>query len=103
MASDRIGLHFEDAPVAPGECSFESAGWSCASTGYLWFSERRDRQQYDYPCPRCNAELFLAKARKRAGGGAPVPRCPCCDPRTAAEAAYQSALNEARTQRYRCG
>ena len=82
-------------------CSFESAGWSCASTGYLWFSEVRNDGQYAYPCPQCNTDLFLAKAQRRARRGPYRLQCPCCGPGLA-KGAYQDALDLVRSERFCC-
>ena len=67
MASDTAlldGLNWS-APEATETCTYEAAGWSCRSTGFLWFSEARDGGERLYPCPRCNTELFLAKSEQR--------------------------------------
>lgn len=84
------------------ECTFEAAGWSCRSTGFLWFSEERAEAQYDYPCPRCNSELFLAKARRRADPKAHRLSCPCCGPGVAG-LAYRSALDIVEREKFHCG
>jgi hypothetical protein len=78
-------------------CSYETAGWSCRSTGFLWFSEIRDGSERFYPCPRCNTKLFLAKSRERFTAKRGPTQCICCGPQLA-HLAYQSALDEARLQ-----
>jgi hypothetical protein len=99
--SNKAGSHPPDGFGPRRHCTFQSAGWSCDSTGFLWFSGVRGAAQYDYPCPRCNTELFLAKAQKRAGRNALRLQCPCCGPGVAEEA-YQSALDVVEAQRLYC-
>jgi hypothetical protein len=93
-ALDRLNW---SAPEAPEGCSFGAAGWSCRSTGFLWFSEVRDGSERLYPCPRCNTELFLAKSRQRFLAEREAAECVCCGPGLA-RLNYQSALDEARLQ-----
>lgn len=64
---------------------------------FLWFSEIRDGSERLYPCPRCNAELFLAKSHQRFSAKRGPTQCICCGPKPA-HLAYQSALDEARLQ-----
>jgi hypothetical protein len=78
-------------------CTFTAAGWSCSSTGFLWFSEVRDGRERPYPCPRCNTELFLAKSRQRFSAERNLEKCVCCGPGLA-RLAYESALAEVRLQ-----
>lgn len=78
-------------------CTFEAAGWTCRSTGFLWFSDNRDGGERLYPCPRCNADLFLLTSRRRATAQSAAQTCICCGPNLA-RLAYQSALDEARAQ-----
>jgi hypothetical protein len=82
------------APVATHPCAYEAAGWSCGSTGFLWFSEIRDGGERLYPCPRCNTELFLAKSRERVSAERGGAQCACCG-QGLARLAYESALDEA--------
>jgi len=105
-------MEFEDNEAGPrrpdgsaprGRCTFESAGWSCGSTGFLWFSEARGAARNDYPCPRCNAALFLAKAQQRAGRNRPGLQCPCCGGPGVAEDAHRSALDVVKAQTFHCG
>jgi hypothetical protein len=84
-------------PGAPESCTFEAVGWSCRSSGFLWFSEVRDGSERFYPCPRCNTELFLAKSRQRFSAERETGQCICCGP-SLARLTYQSALDEARLQ-----
>ena len=84
-------------PEAPESCTFEAAGWSCRSTGFLWFSEVRDGGERLYPCPRCNTELFLAKSRQRLSVERDTAQCVCCGP-SLARLTYESAVGEARLQ-----
>jgi hypothetical protein len=88
------------APGARKSCAYEAAGWSCRSTGFLWFSEVRDGGERLYPCPRCNTEFFLAESRRRASAEQPNPQCACCGAGIA-RLAYQYALDEAREERRR--
>jgi hypothetical protein len=83
------------APKATEACAYEAAGWSCRSTGFLWFSEVRDGRERLYPCPRCNSEFFLAKSRERFSAERGAVQCVCCGPGLA-RLAYQSALDEVR-------
>jgi hypothetical protein len=85
------------ASEPPQVCTFAAAGWSCSSTGFLWFSEVRDGSELLYPCPRCNAELFLAKSRQRLAAERDVQKCICCGPGLA-RLAYEIALKEVRLQ-----
>jgi hypothetical protein len=99
MASDTAlldGLNWSE-PEATETCTYEAAGWSCRSTGFLWFSEARDGGERLYPCPRCNTELFLAKSKQRFSAERAAARCVCCGPGLA-PLAYESALDEARLQ-----
>lgn len=102
MASDDAldGLGWSAAARGPERCTFESAGWSCGSTGFLWFSADRAGDERLYPCPRCNAELFLAKARQRGAVDPDTPRCICCGPGFG-HLAYRSALDEVSRQEAR--
>jgi hypothetical protein len=99
MASDTALL--EDlnwsAPEGTETCTYEAAGWSCRSTGFLWFSEVREGGEHLYPCPRCNTELFLAKSEQRFSAERAAAQCVCCGPGLA-RLAYESALDEARLQ-----
>ncbi len=85
------------ASEAPQGCTFAAAGWSCSSTGFLWFSEVRDGSERLYPCPRCNTELFVAKSRQRFSAERDPEKCVCCGPGIA-RLAYKSALEEVRHQ-----
>lgn len=85
------------AHEATAGCTYEAAGWSCRSTGYLWFSDVRDGGERLYPCPRCNGELFLAKSRARLSASRGPVRCVCCGPGLA-QLAHQSALDEVQRQ-----
>lgn len=98
MASDTLpdGLDWSE-PEARGECSFEAAGWSCRSTGFLWFSEARVGDERLYPCPRCNAGLFLEKSHARGTAAAVGLSCICCGS-SVARLAYERALEELRAQ-----
>ena len=85
------------APEASQPCAYEAAGWSCGSTGFLWFSGVRDGGERFYPCPRCNTELFLAKSRGRVSAERGGAQCVCCGPGLA-RFAYKSALDEAQRE-----
>lgn len=85
------------ASEAPEGCTFKAAGWSCSSTGFLWFTEVRDGSERLYPCPRCNAELFLAKSRQRLAAERDAQKCICCGPGLA-RLAYENGLEEVRLQ-----
>lgn len=78
-------------------CSYESAGWACSATGYLWFSETRTGDERRYPCPRCNAALFVKIAQARAQHDGPQLKCICCGTSMAA-LALQCALKEVEVQ-----
>ena len=73
------GLNWS-APEVTETCTYEAAGWSCRSTGFLWFSETRDGGERLYPCPRCNTELFLAKSEQRFSAERDAAQCVCCGP-----------------------
>jgi hypothetical protein len=99
MASDTALLDRLNwsVPEATETCTYEAAGWSCRSTGFLWFSEARDGGERLYPCPRCNTELFLAMSNRRFSVERDTAQCDCCGPGLA-RLAHQSALDEARLQ-----
>jgi hypothetical protein len=100
MASDRSpldGLNWSQ-PDGRKDCAFEAAGWSCRSTGFLWFTEVRTGDERLYPCPRCNSGLFLEKSAQRASAESAQPPCACCGPGVK-HLAYQSALDEVRIQK----
>jgi hypothetical protein len=99
MASDTSSFESLDwsEPDRNG-CTFEAAGWSCRSTGFLWFSEFRTGEERLYPCPRCNSELFLAKATRRVGAAPSVESCICCGSNVA-ELAYECTVDELRIQK----
>jgi hypothetical protein len=79
-------------------CSYESAGWSCRSTGYLWFSETRTGEEKRYPCPRCNSILFVKVAESRARRDVSEQKCICCEP-SVTSLALEYALQEVAVQR----
>jgi hypothetical protein len=70
-------------PTAPGEdaCDYVASRWSCRGTGHLWLADEIPAETGKYPCPKCNTETFLRKAKKIAEARHPViDACPCCEP-----------------------
>jgi hypothetical protein len=101
MASDGTAAANTPKPApieASSACTYESAGWSCGATGYLWFSEARTGEEIRYACPRCNSGLFVEIAEARARADGTQTKCICCGP-TMRSLALECALEEAEVQR----
>jgi transcription elongation factor Elf1 len=77
-------------------CVFEAAGWTCGSTGFLWFDEEERPDTTDFPCPQCNTINFLKSAlRKARGNKRMLSICSCCGT-DMTNAALRAAVETAR-------
>jgi hypothetical protein len=80
-----------------GECSFETFGWTCGSTGYLGVEGAREATRAVYPCPQCNTRAFLERAYVQVSKKRYVfTKCPCCGPGMPGEEIWNSAVETAR-------
>jgi hypothetical protein len=74
-------------------CSVQINIWQCLN-GFL----TRDTyvSSTDYPCPKCNTEAFLLKAKRVAESKRPTSlSCPCCDQAGSPADYWLSALRTA--------
>lgn len=62
-------------------CDYVATPWSCGGSGYLWLADEIPAASGKYPCPKCNTEVFLRKAKMIAQERLPIADvCPCCEP-----------------------